>query len=219
MTREFIIDETKKIGKTFYSNGNRKLEAVEQLLLTYLESNPNDIEILIRTAFLEYQTPWLDYIRSGEYLERVLELEPFNVDALLLAADIIYTCVPYEDTGINSELLQLKGLEPEKQSMVYLALARLYEKSKEEFLVASVKSYDHHFWNKCKLGELYLSQGKIKEAKILIESALENVKIYDKDVFKEDPYNVRIYFNEIYKGIWLNEFTYNRKKEFLLKIT
>jgi tetratricopeptide (TPR) repeat protein len=193
-----------------------KLEKIEQLLEEQLQHEPENIELWLRLALLELAIPLVDTYKSIACLEKVLELNKNNSNALLLLAYINH----HQLGGISEELMRRLNAtctdSAELNSMLKYAISWFYfgtnpaskDVALEEFyLKSSINLFQNHVWNHVKLAELYITQRKLIEAKELLGKALSNIKkVYPSEYESEacDITDIDEYLNERFKGIYLS---------------
>lgn len=189
MEKKIVLEKLNQLVIA-YNEGNAKekvLNEMELLLEGYLIKRPNDEDMLIRLALVEFTIPFADYGRAIYYLERVLSTNPNNIKALLMMA---YNQYVYY--GIRTPLLHrlesFRTQNKEYQSLLWYAQSLYYlqpnfdPKHEKNALIQSLSYYQGFVWPNVHLGDCYEKLGNIEKSCAFFKSALKNVEV----VYKED---------------------------------
>jgi len=63
---------------------NREFEDVEKQLLFQLDEEESDIDILMKLAMVRLQFPFEDEISSIKYLDRIIDIDKYNFNAIVI---------------------------------------------------------------------------------------------------------------------------------------
>ena len=167
-------------------------EKLEELVKKYEETDNQDVFLEIEEAFENYVNDSENWIRLAIflsdplfgyadkaiiYLKELLVREPNNARALLILAEISFISGITDEDVIN-QLSSIKVQDHALMSMLEYMKTYQYDldiQKKEDFLANSVRLYSGLVTNNQELGEIYLSQGRIKEACSLTKQAIKNV--------------------------------------------
>lgn len=204
--KEKLLDIERKEKRLYEEKLKAQLE--EQV-----QTDPNNIDLLLRLALFELEPPEGDPDKCIEYLNRVLSLDENNATALLFFAHLHEYVVWFIPDELLAKIETLYTDNDEYNSMLKYVASWSYGKfrknipEKEEALLKeSIKLYSRHVWNYVNLAELYAAQGKITESQELAKKALSNVKkVYSCEVLEYDPTNITDFLNAEIKRIYLTD--------------
>lgn len=192
------------------------LEQMESLLMNYLKDNPQDTDMWLKLAMLEFTPPWEDYDRIEKYINSILKYDENNVQALLVLANTQCALRGDVSDDLFVRLQRCCDIVTDREllSMLYSAIAWYYswyslrdEKKYELSLLRSIDYCSAHVTNYKYLGILYLETDREAEGKKMIQYALANVrKIYEinKD-FVYDITDLNRFFNEFFIGTHITQ--------------
>lgn len=96
----------------------KTLEQIETMIEGYLKDHPYDIDMLFKLAFIENTAPLVDYPKALTCLQKILELDPQNVEAL-----VTQTAIYYQNSTIpKSVLTSLLNIRPKDYNHCYISL-------------------------------------------------------------------------------------------------
>jgi len=204
------------------------LEQMESLLMDYLKDHPQDTEIWLKLAMVEFTPPWEDYDRIEKYINSILEYDKNNAQSLLVLAyaQRVYRGDISDDLFIRLQRCCDIITDRELLSMLYLAIAWYYswhslrdEKKHELSLLQSIDYCSKHVHNYKLLGRLYLKTGREAEGKKMIQHALANIrKVYKEDNDDDSVYDITditTFFNDYYRGTHVTQSTLESMRELL----
>ena len=101
MDKKLLIKKIKDLTKIHYERPIDKqsdyvLEEIKNLIDEYLAKNPEDTNVRLRLAMLEFTSPWEDPELVSKYLNEVLKYDPVNVYATLILAYMEYAGQPLQ---------------------------------------------------------------------------------------------------------------------------
>lgn len=190
---------------------------MERVLEEYLKAQPNDEEMLVKLALVEYTSPPGDYEKAIHVLNKVLTLNPLNTKALLIYAEIesIYWGIQPK----TLERLQVMMTEDKQEEALMWYEQALYYRMKEDSenmvkaLERSLKAYSGFVFPLTCLARYYKLIGEYEGAQRLYKEALANVKtVGDGEPFI-DILNSDRFIDQFIKGIYLSSGTYESIKK------
>lgn len=206
--RSAVLQELHRLNKL---HAKTLLETVlwemESILESYLQEYPNDTDMWLRLAMVEFTPPLEDYERIEKYIEAILKYDPTNIKGILVLAYVQYILRGkiYEELFVRLKTLCVIE-DKEWLSMIYLAMAWYYETTDEEkyeqLLLESIRYCDKHVNNFDLLGGLYLKTGRGVEGKKILQFAISNVQEVTSGGFA-DVDDVEFFFNERFKGTYI----------------
>ena len=179
MKRQLLLEEKlEELVKKYEETDNQDVFLeIEEAFENYLKDHVNDSENWIRLAIF-LSDPLFGYAdKAIIYLKELLVREPNNARALLILAEISFISGITDEDVIN-QLSSIKVQDHALMSMLEYMKTYQYDldiQKKEDFLANSVRLYSGLVTNNQELGEIYLSQGRIKEACSLTKQAIKNV--------------------------------------------
>ena len=210
-----VLQKIHELNKSYsavlpWGPSEKILTEVESLLMSYLESHPEDTEMWLKLIKVEFTSPFEDYERIEKYVTTLLEYDENNVQGLLALA---YAQRAYRGDVSDDLFVRLQrccDITTDKKllSMLYLAIAWYYswyslrdEKKHELSLLRSIDYCGEYVHNYELLGRLYLKIGREVEGKKMIRCALANVrKIYGENYSSFDVTDINEFFYEFFKG-------------------
>ena len=216
MDKKLLIEKIKGLTKIYNKTAadgpdEYILEIIKNLIDEYLVKNPEDTDVRLRLAMLEFTLPWEDPELISKYLNEIFKYDPGNVYATLTLACIQYTLWGKITNEAFSKLNNLSSENPEINSMIELAKAWYYEYKNnnelyEKRLLSSINYYDKHVENYRSLAYFYTQKGKKDEAKKFAKKALDNVKVvYAQDFSTIDITDIEKFINEYLKGTHITD--------------
>lgn len=206
----------------FFKTEKDPEDVIEKYLENLIEKDPYNIDLWLRLAIVESDSPIIDHDKAFACIERVFVFDPNNYKAILLYLEmrVISSKIP---VWFLEKLNNIKYPSYEYESMIQYLLhwhystIRDFEK-KIEVLERSVQLYQGHVHNNFRLGQYYYEQGRKKEALLLFERALKNiVKVYTGTGQDHDYTDVNEYIAEFITGIHATEILVNRIEQAILK--
>jgi tetratricopeptide (TPR) repeat protein len=226
-------------------SNNDNEEDAERLLESYLEKNPNDIDMLMRHAVFVLYPPIYNETKSINSLTKILQIDPDNIDAILFLACITHYDFPdiRDEAKILEMLSSIKTNDTEKLSMIELAKSWMYcsieednyiklngnlddfYKTPENYiqyesaLKKSIEFYPYHVLNYKHLAHLYNTCNRKRESIELLKTAIKNVAtICQKNNCDErDWTSIQEYFDELVKGTPPSDSLYESLGEYLVE--
>lgn len=206
----------KQIKKLSLKNKDYELE---KTIIKHLKINPFDIDLLLRLALIQMYPPFIDEQKSIECINKVLQLDPSNINAILLLA-YIEKHLGIMDTDILEKLSSYKSINNEILSMVELAKSWYYKQINDDImyekcLLKSIEFFAGHCKNYFNLGKFYIKHEKMTLGNKLISLSIDNVKkIFKKqDLEMQDTSDINSFLNEFYKGTYINNTIYEIMQE------
>jgi len=211
MTKELLIEKIKGLTKIYNKTAadgadEYILELIKNIIDEYLVKNPEDTDVRLRLAMLEFTVPWEDPELVSKYLNEIFKYDPHNIYATLTLACIQDTLRGEITDEVFAKLNNLVSENSEINSMIELAKAWYYEckdnsELYEKYLLSSISYCDKHVENYRALAYLYIQKGKKDEARKFAKKALNNVKVvYTQDSSTIDITDVEKFINEYIKG-------------------
>ena len=202
----------------------KNFHQAEIIIENILKNEPQNTELWLIYAKMELTIPLVDFIKSMECLNQILEYDKTNFEAILLLCCIKHFWLGGVDDELMAKLDSIKTNDKEKLSMIEYVKSWYYDikednKMYEQVLLKSIELFSGHVFNYKALGQFYIKHGRIKEGKELIKLALKNVQfIYskDSDFANYDHINLNQYFNQLVKGTYISLVVYESIKENLL---
>ncbi len=218
----------RKLIELSVANTNEASLEMERLLEEAIKNDPQDTELLLKIAVLEFKTPFVDDEKGIAALQKIFEYDPDNAYALMLLA-----CINYFLLGVvnkNDLLSRLSFLETgnnELDSMLRYTATWYYDydyhnpakldinKRVEKLLLESIKKCQSHVKNYAELARLYFHQNRYDEALMAVKQAIKNVeKVYGDKIESCDDSDVQEFLNEYITGIHITKWAYRELKAF-----
>jgi tetratricopeptide (TPR) repeat protein len=213
MSRELTREEQKFIQKINQLCSLHKAEEAEEKFENFIQKNPNNIEMLLRFAFFEYYSDLHDDLKCIHYLKLVLNLEPNNLDALLLLSDLVIARHD-EKLSLFNRLEFVQTEDNEYASMIEYCKTLFYQdennnEMREKTLEKSIELCSTHFYNNYELAKIYKEKKEFVKAYILMKSALKNIRlVYPPEGHDIDYTDYQEYFNELIKRVHVSHLHY-----------
>lgn len=135
---------------------SRDFCAVEKILLEQYKEQPDNIPLLFNLAMVRLQFPFVDDEKAIYYLDRIIEIDKYNFNALIIKMYLenFYCMEPNEDFN---NLINYKWDSSYKKSIVYYIISWKAEDKEEEmeYLKKAVNEYSGFVWMFKKLGIIY----------------------------------------------------------------
>ncbi len=189
------------------------VEEAEKIIEKYLKDDPSNINLWLRLAVTVINVPLVDYNKSLECLDKVYELNPSNLVALILEVYIHIYCLGGVDERLYNKLKSVKTEDKEILSIIKYLMSEYYRDNNVEkrlcLLKESIFLCDRYTSNYEELAQIYLKKGKKIKAKNLLEKGYQNViSTPETDALTLDFTNVKNYINEFV--IRIDKSTINR---------
>lgn len=198
---------------------------MEKLLEEAIKNDPQNPELLLKLAILEFDMPFLDDEKCIASIQKIFEYDPHNATALILLAYMNYHFFRMIDKSLFDRLNSLKTGNNETDSLLKYAATWYYAhdcyepasrditNQVEKLLLESIKKCQSHVHNYEELACMYLHQNRYDEALTAIRHAIQNVvKIYGEDIEKRDDTDVQKFFNYYITGIDIMGWAYKELK-------
>lgn len=182
----------------------RDFQTGEKYLLQELQKNPYDIELLFRLAMVRLQMPFADDDGAVGYLNKIIELEPYNFEAIIIKMYLQnFYCAMDEDF---QKLVQHQWEKASARAIVYYIVSWKYDYDKvdagkeEAWLVKSIEEYPCFVYPFIKLAYIKEQKGMYKEAKRYYLNAINNIE--KTEFLPEDSVSKEAFINEYITGTW-----------------
>ena len=193
-----------------------QFDEAEKEIEDLLKVDPYNTDLWLRLAILETIPSLSYYPKAIESLNKILEYDDANFEAILLLICINHYMIGFIEDELIDKIEKIKTNDKEKLSMLEYAKSwyfqRLDKNKYVESLQKSIELYPYHVFNYEKLAQYYKRNGEFNKANTLIEQALKNVKfIYCEQSNKQehDDTSIDKYFNEFVKGTHITDIVYN----------
>ena len=199
------------------TNSIPTLEVMEELLKNYLAVNPQDTEMRIKLAMVQYTVPLADDIAAMENLNMVLEYDPENIICLLSIA-YIQSCL---SGSLNLNIVKcLRNANPKTQqdkALILYAESWHYKhfniKKYENLLDESINAYSGYVWPHYFRAQAYYQKNDVAMACHYYKRAFDNIV----HVCAEDEYfdiaDVNFFIDNEIKGTVLTDINFGRIKK------
>lgn len=219
MDIEGIIKHCSKEWIAKYSSNT--LENLVQQMEKYLESNPNDVTMIIRLAIAAHTRPFCDDTKALEWLATIPSNHFLYPKALLVEA-----WVKEGFDGTTEEyapkLLACKTNNKEEESILHYMASRCYDLDTlkyKELIFHSVSLNDKYVWNNVDLGRWYLRQRDYKRGEHFILKGLHNIQKMGCSYAPDDDItDIEEFINSRIKGVDITKPLYEWIVEDLLRI-
>ena len=218
MNTDFI----KKINFLIEKN---QFDEAEKEIKDILRLDTYNTDLWLRLAVLETIPPLSYYPKAIESLNKILEYDDSNFDAILLLICINHYMIGFIEDELINKINNIKTDDKEKLSMLEYAKCWYFQSIDEnkyvESLQKSIELYPYHVFNYEQLAQYYKKNGEFNKANTLIEQALKNVNfIYceQNNKLEHDDTSIDKYFNEFVKGTHITDIVYNLIKSDLTKL-
>ena len=182
----------------------RDFQTGEKCLLQELQKNPFDIEILFQLAMVRLQMPFADDDGAIGYLNKIIELEPYNFEAIIIKMYLQnFYCAMDENF---EKLVQHQWEQASARAIVYYIVSWKYSYDKadegleEVWLVKSIEEYPYFVHPYTKLAYIKECKGMYKEAKRYYLNAINNIE--KTEFLPEDSISREAFINEYIIGTW-----------------
>lgn len=198
---------------------NFDIEKAEKIIEKQIKNDTKNIELWFKLAVIELTVALVDYIKSLECINKILDIDKNNVLALILECCIHY----YHLGGINEDLFNKLNLirtnDEDVLSIIKYIMSLYYEdldiNKQKELLEQSICLCNNYVTNYEELGKIYIIQGDLDKGKKLIKKAYDNIKLVYNEEEICDFTDVNEYINEHVKGIHLSWINKERIEELL----
>lgn len=213
--QQFLGERIKGIYLTDSNYYDLKMLEAEAVLKEQLCRDPLDIDLLLGLAITEDGYFSAGYEKHIATLQKILNLEPDNVTALLILAYMSYHKNKRIDESLFKKLITIKTNDPEINAMRLYVASWFYAgkdaKKQEELLRQSIGAYPYHVRNYFELATLCEKQNKVEEAKIFNEKAMNNiVKVYSFLEYTEKLADIENFLNRAIKGTYISNSNFKR---------
>lgn len=198
---------------------NFDVEKAEEIIERRIKNDNRNIKLWFKLAVIELTVPLVDYIKSLECVNKILDIDKNNVLAVILECCIHH----YHLGGINEDLFNKLNLirtnDNDVLSMIKYIMSLYYEdldiNKQKELLEQSICLCNDYVTNYEELGNIYIIQGDLDKGKKLIKKAYDNIKLVYNEEELCDFTDVNEYINEHVKGIHLSWINKERIRELL----
>lgn len=215
MNREDFYNQLQRLNEEHHNapleDKESCLLAIEKLLKDQLKIEPYNTELWLRLTALEYTPPLELPEIMISYLEKILEYDPENNDALILIAYINYLFTAEIPQEVFTRLCNLKASDPEKAAMIEYVKAFGYEtrNNREMYVKSLYAAIDldpmlaRPYFD---LGGFYMVEGHKEEGKRLLKRGLKNVQhIYSEQDPPEDVTDINKFYDWHLRGTHLTK--------------
>lgn len=191
---------------------------VEKIIKESLNENPKDIQLWIKLSLTELQFPFEDYESALQCISRIYNIDPCNIDAIILETGIRWHSFGFINEELFKRLVKTSCAYEKKTAIIYYLQSLYYEydkdiKNQKLLLEKSIEVYDRFVYPYRDLGTILLSELKFKERNEMLKKAVANVK---KVLQIEDPYDftdVDMYIAEFITGTEISYINFESLKE------
>ena len=215
MDKKLLIEKIKGLTKIYNKTAadgpdEYILEIIKNLIDEYLVKNPEDTDVRLRLAMLEFTPPWEDPELISEYLNEIFKYDPNNIYATLTLACIQDTLRGEITDEVFAKLNNLSSENPEINSMIELAKAWYYKCKNnnelyEKHLLSSISYCNKHVGNYRALAYLCTQKKEKDKAKKFARKALNNVQVVYIQGSITDITDVENFINTYLKGTLITE--------------
>lgn len=194
---------------------------VEDIIKKELVQRPEDIQLWMKLSLTELQYPFEDYVNALECIYKIYEISENNIDALILEAGIKWHSYGFLEEELFERLKKVKSDDMTKKAIIYYLQSLYYQSAKEfdkqkVYLKKSIMLYAEVVYPYEALGNLFMLEFNINEAKKMYNIAYSNVKkVYQTDDFY-DFTDVNVYIDEYITGTAISQENYNYIKKLAL---
>lgn len=224
LTMKKIIELIRKMSRTKYTGDD--LEEMIEMVNDYLETDPDNLEMLLRQATLVLKIPVVDFYESIDLLERFLEINPTDSTALLMLAYVHWMNIGRIPEEVYAMLCKALPNNFDHQGMLSFAKAWFFYDGDQnlyvQMLKQSIAECPHHVWNHVYLARHFLEKENKQEAFPLVQKAINNIAyIFPYNPASEsnpcDISDCNEIFDEEIKGIYLTSTNKELLEELLEK--
>lgn len=159
----------------------RNIEETEKILISRINIDKSNKELLVKLALTELQHPFHDAGLAMRYLQQAIDICPKSSELLLLLSYI-----QWMETGVICDELFKKLSYISDASLNTLSLVRIVqsknymcqdEKLEMRYLEQAIHYSKEHPYSFYRLGCIFLRNGRVDQAKTYFLKAKERVKI------------------------------------------
>lgn len=197
----------------------RQFREVEKILVQQYNEKKNDVDILFHLAMVYFQYPFANEEKSIKYLDKILEIDKYNFQALIIK--MYLQNYYYAEMDKDFEVLtNYKWNDDYKMSIVYYIYAWKFHwwntniqiEEKIKWIRKSIETYPDLVYTHYRLGDLLVKLNKYEEAGMCYKQALGNVQ--STDFPDEECLNPQMFIDEYITGVSMSTINYEslRKK-------
>lgn len=195
---------------------NEDLELLEKALLHELEQKPDDVNVLMKLALIEFRAPFHDEEKTIEYLCRIVKLSPTYFEALVMKIYFLDHSYCSIDEAEVEHLFRISCDDAQKTAIAYYIKSWIYSplhikcntETEKKYLLKSVELFPYTVYPFKRLGKILEREGKLEAAKECYRKAFSNVRdVLTKDVLTREDNRCmtpQSFINEYITGISLS---------------
>lgn len=196
---------------------------VESILQKMLEKEPSNTELWLKLCLTELRFPFEDYNSALKCIEKIYEIDPNHIEALIIEGGIHRHSFGFVDQKLFKKLDAIQLDDKATMAIIYYLKSFYYYKDEEckqrkEMLEKSVELNDTFVYPYKNLGFIFEKEGDREKARGMMQCAIKNVKkVYQDDDFY-DFTNSNVYIAEFITGTAISILNYEilleREKEY-----
>lgn len=196
-----------------------KFEEIEKILLSQLENDSNNKDLLMKLAMVRLQFPFEDEISAIEYLNKIINIDNYNFEAIIIKLYSQNHLFAEMDEDLD-KIMSYDWGDAYKTSIVYYIYSwkfdsiyhmNEYKRKKEiEWLEKSIEVYPYLVKPYIKLARLYVEKNRLDEARKCYLNAISHVK--SLEYTDEDAISSQAFIDEYITGIKLSDLNFESLK-------
>lgn len=200
----------------------RQFEKIEKVLVQQFNEKKDDVDILFELAMVYLQYPFENEERSIKYLDKILEIDKYNFQALIIK--MYLQNYYYGEMDKDFEVLtNYEWNDGYKMSIVYYIYAWKFHwwnrniqiEEKIKWISKSIEMSSELVYTHYRLGDLFAKLNKHKEANMCYKQALSNVK--STDFLDEESLNPQVFIDEYITGVRMSTINYESLRKKVMK--
>lgn len=198
---------------------NRQFAEIEKILLSQLENDSNNKDLLMKLAMVRLQFPFEDEISAIGYLNKIINIDNYNFEAIIIKLYLQNYYFAEMDEDLD-KIMSYDWGDAYKTSIVYYIYSWkfdiLYDKNEEkrekaiEWLEKSIEVYPYLVKPYIKLARLYVKKNRLDEARKCYLNAISHVK--SLEYTDEDAISSQAFIDEYITGIKLSDLNFESLK-------
>lgn len=198
---------------------NRQFAEIEKILLSQLENDSNNKDLLMKLAMVRLQFPFEDEISAIGYLNKIINIDNYNFEAIIIKLYLQNYYFAEMDEDLD-KIMSYDWGDAYKTSIVYYIYSWkfdiLYDKNEEkrekaiEWLEKSIEVYPYLVDPYIKLARLYVKKNRLDEARKCYLNAISHVKSVEYTY--EDAISSQEFIDEYITGIKLSDLNFESLK-------
>lgn len=200
---------------------DRQYSEIEKILLRQLENNSNNKDLLMKLAMVRLQFPFEDEISAINYLNKIIYIDNFNFEAIIIKLYLQYHFLGGDMDGDFDKMICYDWKNAYEKAIVYYIHSwkfhKIYdsnedEKKKEiEWLKKSIEVCPFLVYPYIRLARLYVERNCLDEARKYYLNAISHVK--SVEFSDEDAISSQAFIDEYITGVRLSSLNFESLKK------